>query len=46
VLEERVLKAAAGDVAGEQVGADDRAGREHDAAFDGVLELADIAGQS
>ena len=42
--EQGVLEAAAGDVAGEQVGADDRPRGEHDAALDGVFQFADVAG--
>src|SRR5579863_2923283 len=43
VLEERVLEAAASNVAGKELGADDRSRREHNAALDGIFKLADIA---
>src|SRR5271157_5468787 len=39
VFQQRILEAAARDVAGEQVGADDRSRRQHNAAFDGVFEF-------
>jgi hypothetical protein len=44
VLEQTPGIAAAGEVAGEQVGGDDGPGGEHHAALDHVFQLADVAG--
>ena len=46
VFEQGVAEAAAADVSRQKIGADDRAAGEHDAALDGILQLAHIPGHS